>query len=75
MPSSPLLKKIDTMKKIALLTSSRADYGILTINLKLTKQSGNFELLITGSHLSNEFGNTIDEIKAGLNVIENLKSC
>lgn len=58
------------MKKIALLTSTRADYGILRpLILKIHKAKWcNFELLITGSHLSNEFGNTIDEIKKdGLN--------
>lgn len=53
------------MKKIALLTSTRADYGILKpLILKIHKAKWcNFELLVTGSHLANEFGNTINEIK------------
>ena len=52
------------MKKILFITSSRADYGLLR-NLILETQKLNPEtyLMITGSHLSKEFGETISEIK------------
>ncbi|WP_435116855.1 UDP-N-acetylglucosamine 2-epimerase [Candidatus Pelagibacter bacterium nBUS_49] len=51
-------------KKIIFITSSRADYGLLR-NLILEVQRINPEtyLLVTGSHLSKEFGETILEIK------------
>jgi len=52
------------MKRILFITSSRADYGLLR-NLILETQKLNPEtyLMITGSHLSKEFGETISEIK------------
>ena len=52
------------MKKILFITSSRADYGLLR-NVILETQKTNSEtyLLVTGSHLSIEFGNTIKEIR------------
>jgi GDP/UDP-N,N'-diacetylbacillosamine 2-epimerase (hydrolysing) len=48
------------MKKICVITSSRADYGLLLGVLKGLKNSNNCELQIiaTGMHLSAEFGNT-----------------
>lgn len=51
-------------KKILFISSSRADYGVLR-NLILETQKINKEtyLLVTGSHLSSQFGNTIKEIK------------
>jgi GDP/UDP-N,N'-diacetylbacillosamine 2-epimerase (hydrolysing) len=52
------------MRKILFITSSRADYGLLR-NVILETQKSNREtfLLVTGSHLSIEFGNTIKEIR------------
>ena len=52
------------MKKILFVTSSRADYGLLR-NVILETQKINHEtyLLVTGSHLSTEFGYTIKEIR------------
>ena len=52
------------MRKVLFITSSRADYGLLR-EVILETQSLNREtyLLVTGSHLSHEFGNTIKEIK------------
>ncbi len=60
-----LLSRVkNNMKKILFITSSRADYGLLR-NLILETQKLNPEtyLMITGSHLSKEFGETISEIK------------
>lgn len=52
------------MRKILFITSSRADYGLMK-NLILETQKINKEtyLLVTGSHLSQEFGGTYAEIK------------
>jgi len=52
------------MRKILFITSSRADYGLLR-NVILETQKINREtyLLVTGSHLSTEFGYTIKEIR------------
>ena len=52
------------MKKIAVVTSSRADYGLLRNLLFLIKKSDEFELklIVTGSHLSEKYGFTIREI-------------
>jgi GDP/UDP-N,N'-diacetylbacillosamine 2-epimerase (hydrolysing) len=53
------------MKKIAVLTTSRADYGILSPILKeiLKRKSLKLELIVSGSHLSPNYGYTINEIE------------
>tara|TARA_Y100000389_G_scaffold205091_1_gene263028 strand:- start:22843 stop:23970 length:1128 start_codon:yes stop_codon:yes gene_type:complete len=52
------------MKKILFVTSSRADYGLLRSAVQEV-QKLNLEtyLMVTGSHLSKEFGETVSEIK------------
>ncbi len=52
------------MKKILYISSSRADYGLLR-NLIYETQNLNPEtyLMVTGSHLTKEYGKTISEIK------------
>lgn len=54
------------MKKICVITSTRADYGILKplIHKLFTDGFFQLELVVTGSHLSEKFGNTIKEIEA-----------
>lgn len=53
------------MIKIAILTSSRADYGIYLPLLKQmsTDTEVRMSLVVFGTHLSSKYGNTIDEIK------------
>ena len=52
------------MKKILFISSSRADYGLLRdIVIETKKINKKTYLMVTGSHLSNNFGNTISEIK------------
>ncbi len=52
------------MRKVLFITSSRADYGLLReVILETQKLNEETYLLVTGSHLSYEFGNTIKEIK------------
>ena len=54
------------MKKIAVFTSARSEYGPLKPLLQEFKQDGTFqiELLVGGGHLSSEQGMTINEINA-----------
>lgn len=49
---------------IAVVTGTRAEFGLLKNLIRGLFQSENFEvkLLVTGSHLSKEHGNTVDEI-------------
>ena len=53
------------MRKIAAITGTRAEYGILQPVFKAIEshQSLSLSLIVTGSHLSPAFGNTIDEIE------------
>jgi GDP/UDP-N,N'-diacetylbacillosamine 2-epimerase (hydrolysing) len=50
--------------KVALITSSRADYGLLKPVIKRLSDDGFFDLkiIVTGTHLSEEFGYTYREI-------------
>lgn len=52
-------------KKIALFTSTRAEYGSLNFLLKELYKDNTFdtELLVGGAHLLNEYGNTLVEIE------------
>ncbi|MFH1896685.1 MAG: UDP-N-acetylglucosamine 2-epimerase [Candidatus Desantisbacteria bacterium] len=53
------------MKKIAAITGTRAEYGILRPVFKAIESHPllSLSLIVTGSHLSPAFGNTIDEIE------------
>ena len=52
------------MKKVLFITTSRADYGLLReVIIETQKSNKNTYLLITGSHFSDEFGKTFNEIK------------
>ena len=52
------------MKKIAVFTGTRAEYGLLNLILKGLQQSKNVELqlFVGGTHLSHDFGYTIKHI-------------
>lgn len=52
-------------KKVCLVTGSRAEYGLLRplIDELLSEESLTLQLLVTGSHLSPEFGLTFQEIE------------
>ena len=56
------------MKKIAVVTSTRAEYGLLAPVIKQlrTHESSEFkvDLVVTGTHLSEDYGYTVNEIKA-----------
>ena len=52
------------MKKICVITGTRAEYGLLKTLMKKISLSGKLELqvVVTGMHLSPEFGFTFNEI-------------
>lgn len=52
------------MKKICIVTGTRAEYGILSRLIKLVHEDADLELqlVVTGMHLSPEFGSTWKEI-------------
>lgn len=51
-------------RKVCVVTGSRADYGLLSIVMEAIRQEPAFKLqvVVTGMHLSPEFGLTINEI-------------
>ena len=53
------------MRKICIITGTRAEFGLLSHLMRLIDEDTDFELqlIATGTHLSPEFGYTIDEIK------------
>lgn len=54
------------MKKIAVVTATRAEYGLLSPVIKELREQENSEfrvdLIVTGTHLSEKYGRTIEEI-------------
>ena len=52
------------MKKICVITGSRSEYGLLKNIIEGIKKSQKLKLylIVTGSHLSNEFGLTSKQI-------------
>ena len=65
-----------TSRKIAVVTTSRADYGHLYWTLKeLKNRPGiNLQLIALGAHFSPEFGNTFKEVEAdGLTIDERVE--
>ena len=58
-------------KKVCIITGSRAEYGLLYWLMKAIEESKKLELqiIVTGMHLSDEFGNTYLQIeKDGFNI-------
>lgn len=54
------------MKKICVITSGRADFGLLKLTIKEIERSSklDLQLVVTGSHLDSTFGNTVTEVEA-----------
>lgn len=52
------------MKKMAVVTSTRADYGLLKYLLAQIRdhEAAELHLIVTGTHFNPEFGNTVNEI-------------
>ncbi len=55
------------MKKVAVVTATRAEYGLLSPVIKELRRYENndlrVDLIVTGTHLSEQYGRTIGEIK------------
>ncbi len=53
------------MKKLLIITGSRAEYGLLRLFIQKIRKDKSFKtkILVTGSHLSHNHGYTINEIK------------
>jgi len=53
------------MHKIAVVTTTRAEYGVLRRLLRLLEQDSRIELFlyVTGTHLEQAYGYTISEIE------------
>ena len=55
------------MKKIAVVTATRAEYGLLTPVIRELRKHEcedlSVDLIVTGTHLSEQYGMTIIEIK------------
>lgn len=53
------------MKKILVVTGTRAEYGLLYWTMKEIQNDSNLklQLIVTGSHLSEEYGYTVDQIR------------
>lgn len=53
------------MKKVAIVTATRAEYGLLTPLIRRVDEDKEMELdlLVTGTHLSNKYGYTINDIR------------
>ena len=64
------------MIKIALVTATRAEYGLLSpVITQLRKHESEelrVELIVTGTHLSDKYGSTIHEIEAGGSRIDHI---
>lgn len=63
------------MRRIAVVTGTRAEYGLLKNTLKkiIDNKDLELQLIVTGSHLSEEFGYTVKEIeKDGFHIEEKL---
>ncbi len=54
--------KIFKKRNFCVVTSSRADYGIMSKFLKVLSKKHNTKIIVTGTHLSKKFGYTINEI-------------
>jgi UDP-N-acetylglucosamine 2-epimerase (non-hydrolysing)/GDP/UDP-N,N'-diacetylbacillosamine 2-epimerase (hydrolysing) len=64
------------MVEICVVTSTRADYGLLYPVLRALVQHNRYrlQLVVTGTHLSEQFGHTVDEIKAdGFEITEQIE--
>ena len=69
--------KTDTRRKIAVVTTSRADYGHLYWTLKELRERPeiNLKLIALGAHFSPEFGSTFTEIEADDFTIDERVEC
>jgi len=73
------MKKLKYKNKIVIITSSRAEYGLLANLINLFDQNNKFdlELVVIGQHLSKKYGMTLDQFfknKISIKKIKTLKN-
>ena len=64
-----------TKKRIAYVTGSRAEYGIVKHLLRRLQEDNelDFSLIVTAMHLTPQYGNTVDVIEQdGFNIAERI---
>ena len=64
------------MQKICIITGTRAEYGLLKPLIDILKRDEDLilQLIVTGSHLSHEFGYTVQEIeKDGVHISDKIE--
>jgi len=60
---------VGNKRRIAVITGSRADYGLLRPTLEILQRKAELFLIVTGSHLSPDYGNSVREIELdGFNI-------
>jgi GDP/UDP-N,N'-diacetylbacillosamine 2-epimerase (hydrolysing) len=54
------------IRRVCYVTGTRADFGLMVRTLRLAQQSGRLDvsLCVTGAHLCQQFGHTIEEVEA-----------
>lgn len=55
---------------VALITSTRADYGLLRPVARKLAAAGRLQLVVTGAHLCERLGNTVTEVEADVPAVE-----
>ena len=60
-----VLEKMPDKKKICVVTGSRAEYGLLKLTMEeiFNSKDLTLQLIVTGSHLSKELGETVNQIE------------
>ena len=55
---------IDSAPKVCFITGSRAEFGLLKLVMTELKNRAqcDLQLIVTGAHLSTDYGNTVEEI-------------
>ncbi|MDB5890657.1 MAG: hypothetical protein JWP47_1488 [Polaromonas sp.] len=67
--SNALTGMAEALRKIIYLSGTRADFGLMKSTLQLLAPVANLSVAVTGMHLEQAFGHTVDEIRvAGLRV-------
>ena len=62
-------------RKISIITTNRADYGLLTPLIKQIQKDDNLklQLIVTGSHLIDKFGSTYKQIQKEFKITQKIK--
>ncbi len=65
------------MRKIAFVTATRAEYGLLKPLMEKVNADANLELqlIVTGAHLSQSFGNTYEEVERCFTIHTKIPLC